>query len=68
MQLNSVESLCQSPNARDSIMTKKLLELLHTEMQTDMVFEIIIVQGVLIMLIEMGMKESVFKKLKPNRN
>ena len=44
-KLSSVESLCKPPYARDSDNAKRVVELLHTAKNTDMVFEIICVQG-----------------------
>ena len=45
LQLSSVESLCKPPYARNSNMAKKSLDLLLTGENTDMVFEIVMVQG-----------------------
>ena len=44
-QLSSIESLCEPPYARDSTLAKRALELLHSAEHTDMVFEILSVQG-----------------------
>ncbi|XP_063445642.1 uncharacterized protein LOC134725615 [Mytilus trossulus] len=42
-KLSSVESLCISPNARDSLTAKRALDLFKKKQKTDMVFEIIII-------------------------
>ncbi|KAL5019275.1 hypothetical protein ScPMuIL_004997 [Solemya velum] len=45
-QLSSVESLCISPYARDSVLAKRAVELLQKKEKTDVVFEIILVHDI----------------------
>ncbi|KAJ8319387.1 hypothetical protein KUTeg_004478 [Tegillarca granosa] len=43
VHLSSVESLCVPPNAKNSVMAKRALELLKKKEKTDLVFEIVLV-------------------------
>ena len=45
LQLSSVESLCVPPYARDSRTASSALKLLHSQKNTDLIFEIIIAHG-----------------------
>lgn len=48
LQLSCVESLCKSPYASESLLARNAFSLLKREEATDMVFEVISVQGLLL--------------------
>ena len=45
-QLSAVESLCQPPYPWDSQLAARALQLFRSQQNTDMVFEVITVQGI----------------------